>query len=169
MTNSETTVPYSESRITESLQGFSQAQRRLEEQVGLLFAAYRSVYDRLALEFPQAYDSPQVAVVDLNNEKVILRNDTVVTFAELYDIDGAAVIRRNEMRDEIRRRMHQRETYELEELEERVNQSGLRESGAFSDIERLLELRLRYPHVVAPPAPRVELTEEQPDGSTDGV
>lgn len=155
MTNSA--VPYSESRITESLQSFSQSQRRLEEQVATLFEAYRRVYDRLALEFPQAYDSPTVSRVDLSQEQVILDNDTVLSFSELFDIDGAAQLRFAEMRDEIRRRAYRRETRELEELEERVAQSGLLESGAFNDVQRLLELRRRYPNVVEPPSHRVEV------------
>lgn len=150
-------VPYSESRITESLQGFSQSQRRLEEQVATLFEAYRRVYDRLALEFPQAYDSTTVSRVDLSQEQVILANDTVLSFSELFDIDGAAQMRFAEMRDEIRRRAYRRETRELEELEARVAQSGLLESGAFNDVQRLLELRRRYPNVVEPPSHRVEV------------
>lgn len=158
MTNSyERAVPYSESRITESLQGFSQSQRRLEEQVAMLFEAYRQVYDRLALEFPQAYDSSTVSRVDIGKEQVILDNGTVLSFAELFDIDGAAQVRFAEMRDEIRRRAYRRETRELEELEGRVAQSGLLESGAFNDIQRLLELRQRYPNVVEPPSHRVEV------------
>lgn len=155
----EQTVPFSESRILESLQGFAQSQQRLEEQVLLLFGAYRRVYDRLAVEFPQAYDSATVSRVDLTKEQVVLANGTVLSFTTLFDVDAAAQARSHELNEEIRRRTRARETLELEELEDRLARSGLVESGAFSDVQRLLELRLRYPNVIEPPTHRVTVSD----------
>ncbi len=169
MTSSDKPVPYSESRVMESLQGFSQAQRHLEEQVSLLFEAYRQVYDRLALEFPQVYETTTVARVDLSGEMVFLDNGTALLFSELFDIERAASLRHAEMREEIRRRAFRRETRELEELEDRIGQSGLLESGAFSDIQRLLELRQRYPNLVEAPSHRVEVDPTiEPEAAHEG-
>lgn len=168
MTTSESSAaPYSESRVTESLQGFSQSQARIEEQVSLLFTAYRNIYDRLALEFPLAYETHKVTRVNLGERTVTLANDTVITFDELFDIEHAAALRRTEMEEEILRRMHRRETLELEELEARIGESGLNESGMVTKVARLLELRQRYPHVEEAPRPLIEVDTSHDATSAD--